>query len=53
MEKVKDRAVEGKSEEVKKRRKPLNLERLGRERTSAGNIEELLGRGKRKERKHD
>lgn len=54
MEKVKDRAVEGKGEEVKKRGRPSNLERLGREKTSStGNIEELLDRGKRKERKHD
>lgn len=44
----------GRKEESKKRGRPTNVERLGRERVgSMGMIQELIGRGKRKEREEE
>lgn len=44
----------GRKEEGKKRGRPTNVERLGRERVgSMGMIQELIGRGKRKEREEE
>lgn len=46
-----NKGMEGRGEELKKRERPAILERSGREKTrSESNIEEMLARGKRKER---